>query len=118
MENEGAQPLLLNQVLWNEQNNVNNNNNNNVDLAMDMEDEEVRDGDGALDGGVAKSGSSDDDKKERSTVSTDMELVRFQLRRLRYNFYVKCLTFAARFFIWSAKKFLTSLPTILSSNQG
>lgn len=72
MENVGAQQLLLNQILWNEQ----NNNNNNNDRANDMDDDDDREGDGTLDGGVAKSGSSTDDEKEPITVSTDMELVR------------------------------------------
>ena len=74
MENVGAQQLLLNQILWNEQN---NNNNNDNDPGNDVDDEEDREGDGTLDGGVAYCGGSGDEDKARSTLSTDMELVSF-----------------------------------------
>ena len=73
MENVGAEQLLLNQILWNEQN---NNQNNDNDPANDEDnDEEDHEGDGTLDGGVAHSGGTGDEDKERCTVSTEMELV-------------------------------------------
>jgi len=75
MENVGAQQLLLNQILWNEQN---NNQNNDNDPANDEDnDEDDHEGDGTLEGGVAHSGPSGDEDKERSTLSTEMELVSF-----------------------------------------
>ena len=86
MDNVDAQQLLLNQLLWNEQQNQNNNNNDNDEIDQDMDDDDDDDdvddheGDGTLDGGVAKSGSRDG--KERSAVSTEMELVSSLLRRL------------------------------------
>lgn len=71
MENMDAQ--LINQIMWNEPNVPNGN------FENDAEEDEDRDGDGILDGGVAKGSEETTERKS----SSECDLVRCRLRTIQ-----------------------------------